>query len=538
MTTAADLLLTNADVHTLADPDETHEAIAIRNGEIVRLGSAYDLAFLAGTETDVLDLDGRIVLPGFIDAHTHLEMVGRRLVHADLSTADSPADCVSLLRESADRNADREWVLGYGYDESTWAESRLLTCHDLDRVSEEHPVVAFREDLHTAGVNSVVLDRFRDEMPEGDVRTEGDEPTGVVIEEALDPLYAATEPSRGELRDLLRAATERATELGITGVHEMVRRSQAPRVYRDLALADDLPIRVRLNYWSDHLDALSELGLRTNHGSEFVRVGAIKTYTDGSFGARTAKLTDPYAEGGEVTDGDATESEDTTDGEDGATESADTGQWVVAPDDLRELVRRADRGGFQVAAHAIGDAAIHTTLAAYADETEAADPGTARHRVEHAELLDDDLLEPFEETGAVASVQPNFLRWADSGGLYDERLGERRRTRTNRFADLLGSEIPLAFGSDCMPLGPLYGVHRTVNAPVERQRIPITQALRAYTHGAAYAGFDEDRLGTIEAGKRADLVVLSRSPWEHPEEIEDIDVSLTVVDGRIVHDGR
>jgi len=519
MSAAADLLFTNAEIHSLTDPDETYEALAIRDGEIVRLGTDYDVTFLAGVETETIDLDGRVLLPGFIDAHTHLEMVGRRLVHADLSEADSPGECRSLLETAAD--PDREWILGYGYDESSWEESRLLTREDLDAVSDERPVVAFREDLHTAGVNSVVLDRFREEMPAADVWTENDEPTGVLVEEALDPLFRATEPGREKLQDLLGAATERATELGITSVHEMVRGSQAPRVYRDLAREGALPIRVRLNYWSDHLDGLTEIGLGTNHGGEFVRTGAIKTYTDGSFGARTAKLTEPYA-----------------DGDDGATTDAseDTGQWVVSPEDLHELVSRADGDGFQMTAHAIGDRAIEATLDAY--EAEADDPGTARHRVEHAELLDEDLIERFRQAGAVASVQPNFLRWAEEGGLYDERLGEGRRKRTNRYADLLDAGVPLAFGSDCMPLGPLFGIHRAVNAPIEGQRLPVTEALRAYTHGAAYAGFDEGRLGTIETGKQADLVALDRSPWDHSEDIEDIVVSLTVLDGRIVHDGR
>ena len=523
MSAAADLVLTNAEIHTLTDPDETYEAIAIRNGETVRLGTDYDVTFLAGVETEEIDLDGHVLLPGFIDAHTHLEMVGRRLVHADLSEADSPEECLSLLEEAAD--PDREWILGYGYDESSWAESRLLTRADLDRVSEDRPVVTFREDLHTAGVNSVALDRFHEEMPNADVRIENDEPTGVLVEEALDPLFGATEPGRDELENLLEAATERATELGVTGVHEVVRGSQAPRVYRDLASEGRLPIRVRLNYWSDHLDGLAEIGLGTNHGGEFVRTGAIKTYTDGSFGARTAKLAEPYA------DGDA-------EGDDGmmADVSEDTGQWVVSPEDLHDLVRRADGKGFQVTAHAIGNRAIEATLEAYGAETD--DPGAARHRIEHAELLDEDLIERFRRTGAVASVQPNFLRWAEEGGLYDERLGERRRKRTNRYTDLLDAGVPLAFGSDCMPLGPLYGIHRAVNAPIEGQCLPVTEALRAYTHGAAYASFDEDRLGTIETGKKADLVVLDRSPWEYPEGIEDIEISLTIVDGRVAHDDR
>ena len=540
MTAAADLVLTNAEVHTLGSPDETHEAVAVRDGEVVRVGRAFDVELLAGVETRVVDCGGRVVLPGFIDAHTHLPMVGRSLVHADLSAADSPAEAVELLRErTAEVESDDEtgdeagWVLGYGYDESTWDDSRYLTRDDLDAVSESRPVVAFREDLHTAGVNSVVLDRHADEMPDSGVQTAGDgdggdgadggdgdtagEPTGVVVEGAVDVLREATEPGREEMADLVRAAQSYATARGVTGVHDMVRGSRAPEVYRDLDEAGELALRVRINYWSDHLDALREVGLRTNHGGGsrggLVTVGAIKTFTDGSFGGRTAKLTEPYADA--AVDPDATDEE--------------TGQWVVAPEDLRDLVADADESGYQLTAHAIGDAAVDAVLDAYA-ETD--DPGAARHRVEHVELASDEAIERFAESGVVASVQPNFLKWADEGGLYDARLGERR-LRTNRYRDLLDAGVDLAFGSDCMPLGPLLGVDLATDHPNPDQSLTVTEALRAYTAGAAYAGFDEDRLGTVAVGNAADLVVLDESPWE-ADSIRDIAVSMTIVDGRVV----
>ena len=510
MTAAADLVLTNAEVHTLESPDETHEAVAIRDGEIVRVGRAYDVELLVGVETRVVDCEGRVVLPGFVDAHTHLPNVGRSLVHADLSEADSVNDAVELLRERASELEDDEWVLGFGYDESTWDESRYLTRADLDAVSATAPVVAFREDLHTAGVNSVVLDRFRDEMAVEGVQTEdgtadGD-PTGVIVEEAIDVLWEATEPDREEMTQLVRAAQEYATARGVTGVHDMVRGSRAPEVYRDLAAADELDLRVRINYWSDHFDALHEVGLRTNHGDGLVTVGAIKTFTDGSFGGRTAKVSDSYADAPD-----------------------ETGQWVVSPDELDELVAEADAADFQLTAHAIGDEAIDAVLDAYEETT---DPGFARHRVEHVELASDDAVERFAELGVVASVQPNFLKWADEDGLYDARLGERR-LQTNRYRDLLDAGVHLAFGSDCMPLGPLLGIDLATDHPNANQSLSVTEALRAYTSGGAYAGFDEDRLGTIESGASADVVVLDESPWES-ESIRDIDVVTTVVDGRVV----
>jgi predicted amidohydrolase YtcJ len=509
MTSPADRILTGAAVHPLTDDasEERGDAVAVRDGRIVRVGSAYEVGFLEGAETDVVELDGGVVLPGFVDAHTHLPMVGRSLVHADLSTADSPAGAVELLADGA--HADREWILGYGYDESGWTEARALTRADLDAVSGTRPVAAFREDMHAASLNGVALERLAADLPDEDVERSDGEPTGVVVETAVDPVYAATKPGVAEMRDLVRAARDRAHERGITGVHDMVRRSHAPRVYRDLARAGELDLRVRLNYWSDHLDSLVDLGERTNHGSDVVRIGAVKSYTDGSFGARTAKLGRPY----EGTD--------------------DDGQWVVTPGELADLVARADGAGLQFAAHAIGDRAIESVLDAYAGTD---DPAGARHRIEHAELLTDAAIDRLADLGAVASVQPNFLKWAREGGLYEDRLGRERARATNPYRDLLDAGVPLAFGSDCMPMDPLFGVQQAVTHPATDQRLDVGEALRAYTLGPAYAGFAEDDRGTIEPGKRADLVVLAESPWAvDPSAIADVDVTHTVVGGRVVY---
>ncbi|MCT9097782.1 amidohydrolase [Haloarchaeobius sp. HME9146] len=510
MTDAADLVLTNAEVHTLTEPDETAEAVAVRDGQIVRVGDAYEVDFLAGLDTEVVDCHGRTVLPGFIDAHTHMQQLGQYQVHADLSEADSPEHAVDLLASEA--REDREWVLGFGWDESSWAEDRYLTKADLDSVSEERPVAAVRVDMHTAALNSVALERLRDEMPPEDVRTDDGKPTGVVVEDAIEPVWDAIDPDPAETRELLRAAQQHAVERGVTGVHDMVRQSHAPRAYRELEQAGELDIRVRINYWSDHLDAVEEVGLRTNHGSEKVETGAIKSFTDGSFGGRTAKLTEPYAD-----------------------DPDETGTWVVDPDELHDITKQADEAGLQLTVHAIGDEAITVTLDAF-ESTE--NPGEARHRVEHVELVTDEHIERFADSGIVASCQPNFLQWAGEEGLYQSRLGTERREQSNRFRDLLDAGVHLAFSSDVMPMDPLLGVDYAVNAPAESQRLTVTEALRAYTLGGAYAGFAEDRLGTIEVGKQADFTVLDDSPWEHEESIRDIDVAMTVVGGEVVYDGR
>lgn len=498
MTRAADRIFENADGHTLGPTDETFDAVAVRDGRIVRIGTDYEVRFLAGVETDVVDCEGRTLLPGFIDAHTHMDLVGRRLVHADLGTAGSRTEALDLLGTES----DREWLLGYGYDESTWEDRRYLTREELDRVSADRPVVAFREDLHTASVNSVVLERYADHLPESGVERDDGEPTGIVTEDAAEFLRTETAPDREGTKRLVEAARDHAHERGVTGVHDMVRRSHAPAAYRELARDGDLDLRVRLYYWADHLDAIDELGLVTNGGNAYVEVGGVKTFTDGSIGAGTAKLSTPYAD------------------------REGTGEWVVDPSELAEIVDRATALDLQLAVHAIGDDAIAETI-----DTLPAD-SALRHRIEHAEMLPEDL----SAFDAVASMQPNFLRWARADGFYESRLGEGRTANSNRFSDVLDAGISLAFGSDCMPLDPLYGIEQTVTAPRASQRLSVTEALRSYTLGAAYAGHDEDRFGTIALGMCADFVLLSESPWEvDPETIADIDVSMTVVDGEIVH---
>ncbi|MFB6266392.1 MAG: amidohydrolase [Halodesulfurarchaeum sp.] len=514
MAAPADRIFANATVHPLADPDQTAEAVAVRDGAIVRVDSEYEVKFLEGTRTEWIDLDGGVVLPGFIDAHTHMQQLGQYLVHADLSAAETRSAVPEILEREADPS--HEWMLGFGYDESEWAEeARYPTADLLDQASRDRPVAAFRVDMHAASLNSVALERLEDVLPESGLRQAGGEPTGVVVEEGAEVVWDAIAPDRAETRELLQAAIEFAHSKGVTGVHDMVRNSEAPGVYRELAVAGELDLRVRLNYWADHLDAVEELGLRPNHGGAYVRTGAIKTYTDGSFGARTARLSDPYAD-----------------------DPDETGEWVRDPDSLASLAEAVANADQQLSAHAIGDEAIRAVLDALdgISNSEQPDQEEARHRIEHVELLDDDLLDRVAASGAVASVQPNFLRWAGKEGLYEQRLGAERRARTNRFRDMLDAGIPLAFGSDCMPLDPRFGIHLAVNAPVDSQRLSVTEALRAYTSGSAHAGFDEDRLGTLEPGKRADMVVLERSPWEHPERIDEIDIRMTVVDGAIVYE--
>ncbi len=500
----ADLIITDAHIHTVDDDRSVAEAVAISDGRIVRVGDMTSVERLADVETTIIPCDGRVVLPGFIDAHTHMESTGRHLVHADLSEATTREEAIDLLTRG---DIGHEWIFGFGYDESTWPEGELLRRDDLDEVSTERPVVAYRVDMHTASINSVALERVGDTLPEDDIELDEGEPTGLITEDAVGVVSEQTADASPTLT-LLEAATAHALSLGVTCVHDMVRHSDAPRVYRALDIKDELDLRIRLNYWSNHLDAVDELGLQTNHGSDRVEVGAIKTFTDGAIGGRTAKVTEAYVDG------------------------EGTGTWVVDPDELEALVKRVDDAGHQLTIHAIGDEAIEVTL----DKLESTDsPGRSRHRVEHVELASDEQIQRFTESGIIASVQPNFHQWSGEGGLYDRRLGEARSRGSNRFRTMADAGVNLAFGSDSMPIGPLYGIHCAVNARDPSQRLTVDEAIEAYTLGSAYAGFAEDDLGSIEPGKLADLVILEESPWEVPNAIAEIEVWKTIVGGEVVY---
>src|SRR6056297_1685457 len=329
MTEAADLLLIGAEVHTLAEPDRTAEAVAVRDGEIVRVGPEYEVRFLEGVETKVIDLDGGVVLPGFIDAHTHVQLLGQYELHADLWGIERREAALDALREhaaeldaeseEADSPAD-DWVIGFRYDESAWDDDRPLIRDDLDAVADDRPVAVFRIDVHSASLNSAAVEQLRDDLPAADVRTENGEPTGVIVEDALDVLWERVAPDREDARELLDAAQKRAHRLGVTGVHDMVRNTALPWAYRALDREDRLRLRVRLNYWADHLDAVAEAGLAPGAGSEFVRTGSIKSYTDGSIGSHTARLREPYAD---LDEDDA----------DGGDADAGRGQWVIDPNE-------------------------------------------------------------------------------------------------------------------------------------------------------------------------------------------------------------
>ncbi|MFB6299231.1 MAG: amidohydrolase [Halobacteriales archaeon] len=517
----SELLLRNGTIHLFDDDRSTVEAILFRGDAVAAVGGGAIEAADDGAE--VIDLDGRTVLPGFNDAHTHLFSVGIQLIESDLSEATDRETALDALQENAETTPEGNWVLGFGYDESTWPEGEreYLSKAELDEISTAHPIAAHRVDGHSVSLNSVALEQVDFDGVEHDVITDDDgEPTGRAVEDAAGRVKIDSYPDPAKARRALSAAIDRYHELGTTSVQTVAGltaiREQGSITQETLHRAwrnDDLDLRITYYAHASQAESLSDLQLASGFGDEFLRIGGLKTFSDGSLGSRTAKLHGEY-----IDDPD------------------NDGQMVHDGDQLEAWYREAARADQQIATHAIGGKAIDIVIDRYEAVIEEYDIDGPRLRIEHFELATDEAIERMADHGFVASVQPNFLQWSMDAGLYEARLGEDALPANNRYADILDADVPLAFGSDKMPPGPLYGIDYTVNTPHDPQRLSVDEAIAAYTRGAAYAEFAEEEKGTLEPGIPADAVVLDRDPHDHPEEIAEIDVSKTIVAGEVVYE--
>jgi len=478
------------------------DAVAVRCGRIAAVGRSEEVLRLRGPGTELLDLKGRPLVAGFFDAHVHFIQTGLdQVFYVDLSQARSLAEALELLAR-AGRARPGGWVVGRGWDESVWPERRYLERLDLDRRLPKQPVIAMRVDGHLAVANTLALARCG--RPEGELV---DRDRGHLWEEAAQELLACAQPEQETLVEAAAAASRLAASLGITSVADM----GGPRVLPSLQLAEargQLRTRVFLYLPREELDRLVGLSVRRWFGTSLVQIQGLKAFVDGSLGARTAALTAPYADGGGM------------------------GELLLTRDELAALVRRAEGAGLQVAIHAIGDRAIEEAISAC--ELAGVDP-EARHRIEHLELPTREQLRRMRRLGLIASMQPNFAaRWSGPGKLYQARLGPQRDAVIDPHAWVAEAGVPLAFGSDGMPMGPLYGLPGAINPPQPAQRLPWQAAFRAYTHGGAYAICSEGELGDISPGHLADLVVLSAHPCEAPW--EELRVDMTFLGGELVYE--
>lgn len=513
MSRGADLVLVGGKVFTASKDRPWAQALAVADGRLLAVGTDAQAERMAERGTKRIDVRGRVVVPGFIDAHAHLGESAGELRWTDLGRTRSLEDAVERLRRAADRTAPGQWVVGIDWDEAKWPERRYPTRHDLDRASTRHPVVARRIDCHMASANSQALERAQDLVSFRGFEVDGaGRPTGILKEEAFGKLHERFESMADVIEGNLPRVARMAHALGITSIHDIVS-SASWQAYQRARRTGRLRLRVSAMLRSEMLPALVGAKIESGLGDEWLRIGAVKVFSDGSLGSRTAALGEAYADG-----------------------TAERGMLVHPPSELRSILDEAHQAGLQTATHAIGDAAIRLVVDTLEEIQEEHPRDPMRHRVEHYELPDDDVLRRTKSAAVTASCQPNFVgRWSGPGDLYEGRLGTDRVARNNPFRKILRRGIPLCFGSDGMPYGPLYGIHWAVNGFYDDQRITAEEAFRAYTAGGAFAGFEEDVKGILGPGKLADFVVLDGDPFDEPDAINTCRVRETWIGGTRVY---
>ncbi len=526
----AELIVRNGVIYPRTGRRQAVSALASWGGRVVAVGDDQDVMVWKGPNTQVMDLAGRVVLPGLIDSHLHLLNLGQALSRLDLSAVTSVADLKQAVKERAEE-IETDWILGRGWEQGQFIEERYPLRTDLDEVAPHRPVFLKRACGHVAVASSQALqlagvDAQTPDPPGGIIdRGEDGQPTGVLRETAMSLVEAVVPASDSDdmMHALVRGA-KAALAAGITGVHSNDSFGgtweAGWELYRQ-ALRE-LPFRV---YWDvpiSHLDEVLASPLRTGDGDDRVRLGAMKIFVDGSLGGSTALLSEPYHD-----------------------DPSNRGVMIPEEDQLHELVLRSHAGGMQVAIHAIGDRAIELALDAIA-YAQATVPRPSRHRIIHCQIMRPELFKRFGELGVVADIQPKFIttdmRWTES------RIGPERTLSSYAWKTFLEHGVVLSGGSDAPvePLFPWWGIYAAVarqnmeGNPAEgwfnQQALSVEEAMDAFTVGSAYAAGEEQVKGTLTPGKLTDAVVVDADPFNvSPARLKDMRVLKTLVGGEVVY---
>lgn len=517
---SADVVILNANVITLSSKQPRAEALAIKNDRIVAVGSDEEIRGYVDGETEVIDAKGKTVVPGFVDCHVHMTSFGQHLQMLDLRDVKSIEEMKQKIREYAEKNPEKSWVLGGRWDHERFYGKRCPTRWDLDEAVLDKPVFLIRVCGHVGVANTKALMLAgigKDTKVKGgkiDFDEEKGEPNGILRENALEFVWRVVpKPSVAKLEKACVQACQRAVENGLTGVHWIVDSADELRLLQKLHREGKLPLRVYLGVPAKLLDEFIKLGLAAGFGNEMLKLGFVKVFADGSLGARTAALREPYSDKPET-----------------------CGMLLLSQRRLNRLVLKAHRAGWQLAVHAIGDKAIESTLKAFAKALKKHPRGNHRHRIEHCSVLDPKLIRKMRRLNLIASVQPHFVV---SDFWVKERVGAERARWVYPFKTLLKEGVVIASGSDCPVelINPLLGIWAaTTRKDFPKENLTVEEALKTYTANAAFASFEEDKKGSIEVGKFADITMLSEDLFKiSPEEISRVEVEMTVVGGKIVY---
>lgn len=525
-----DILFENGDFWTGNPLEPSSSFLACKDGTIASLGSgpSPDRKSAPGIE---IDLHGLFAMPGFIDSHTHFRIGGASLREIDLRNVKSEAQFSDAVRKHAESHSAGEWITGGNWDHESWDSKRLPTKALVDSFTPATPVFLNRHDTHMALVNSYVLrlagfDRNTPNPPGGIIaRDENGEPNGILKDAAREiALKLTPEPPVDRLMDDARMAMGHANSLGVTSVNE-IGPERDLNTYRSLKELRELTARIYQVLPISDYSKLIDSNIKVPSGDDWIQVGGLKGFADGSLGAGTAWFFDPYE-----------------DDRNNCGFPSDT----LSCGKLEKWALEADRNHLQLAFHAIGDRAVNAVLDIFERISGINPPWDRRFRIEHAQHVLPEDFARMKRLNVVASVQPYHC--ADDGQWALGKIGAKRGKTTYAFNTMVTEGIPMAFGTDwpVSTLSPIEGIAAAVTREtidgrnpggwVPEQKISVDQALRAYTQGSAYASFSEGRKGTLEIGKLADMVVLSANPFlVPPESIRDIEILMTVVGGVIVY---
>ena len=533
---AADLIIHDARVWTVNPAQPQAEAVAVLNGRITAVGGDATVLLWRGPNTRVVDANGHRLLPGFNDAHVHFADGGAALTAVQLNDATSLKEFVKRIADYAAHAPKGEWIRSGNWDETKWTPAALPTRQDIDAVSPNNPVSLDRYDGHMIIVNSKVLAlagiTAKTKDPPGGVivRDSMGFPTGALKDAAIELVDHVTPvPTPAQRRRIIENALHEAASHGVTSVQDMTLDYGDLAVYSQLLREGKLTVRF---YGAPPIEKISDqakLGLGHAFGSASLRIGAVKMFADGSLGSRTAYFFEPFTD-------------------------EPNNRGLLFKDMLplsrtRERLQLADATELQVCTHAIGDAAISTTLDLYQEIEKRDGPRDRRWRIEHAQHMAARDFERFAQLHVIASVQP--YQAIDDGRWAEARIGHDRASRTYAFRTFIDHGVRLAFGTDwpIAPLDPLLTLYAaTTRATLDgkysqgwfpEQKVSIQEAIAAYTLGAAYAEFQEHEKGSIEPGKLADLVLLSQDVLTiAPAAIRDTHVLETWVGGVAVYEAR
>lgn len=530
---APDIVIVNASVRTMDPAQPTAGAVAVSGNRISAVGATADIRALAGPKTRVVDAGGKLVLPGFNDSHVHWLMGGFSITNVNLRDAKSPGEFARRIGEHAKKTPQGQWILGGDWDHEKWPGTPLPTRAMIDPVTPNHPVFVRRTDGHMAVANSLALKlagvtRNTKDVPGGEIIRDGNgEPTGLLKDAAMDLLdKAIPEPSWTEKLEASRAATEHAASVGVTSVQDMSAGNDVG-LYQYMLERGELKTRIYAVRSILSWEALARTGVRSAFGSDMLRIGGLKGFSDGSLGSTTALFFEPYS--------------------DAPNTRGLLFDQMLPEGVMLKRVLGADKAGLHVMIHAIGDQANEIILDLFREVEKQNGPRDRRFRIEHAQHIRAQEIPRFGKEKVIASMQPYHA--ADDGRWCDKRIGAERSKGTYAFRSLLDTGAVLAFGSDwtVAPLDPMEGIKAAVTRQtldgkhpdgwVPEQKISVDEAVRAYTVGSAYAEFAENVKGTLTPGKLADLVMLDRDIYKiNPTGIDQAKVVLTIVDGRVVYE--